>query len=870
MFDTITDADITKHTPMMQQYLRVKQEYPHILVFYRMGDFYELFFDDAKRAAKLLDLTLTQRGQSAGDPIPMAGIPYHAADNYLAKLIKRGESVAICEQMGDPATSKGPVERKVVRIVTPGTVTDENLLEQHRDNLLTAVFEQSEHFGIATIDITSGRFTVMQVDSTEALLAELERLNPAELLTAESMQHTMQRSGITRRPDWEFEATLANRLLCEQFQTHDLSAFDLEATPMAMIAAGALLAYVKQTQKTALPHIQTIQLERRDDTLILDAATRRNLEISTNLSGGMENTLCSLFDRTATPMGSRLLKRWFNQPLRNHIQIQQRQTVIETILAQHQVEALHDSLDRIGDVERITARIALRSARPRDLAQLRDSLGQLPELQKGLSTLSPSPSPKVGEGSQAFISQLSQQIGEHPELHQLLQSAIIDNPPMLIRDGGVIAKGYDPELDELRNLSSNAAQFLLDLEQQERETTGISTLKVGYNRVHGYYIEISKAQSSQAPERYTRRQTLKNAERFITPELKQFEDKVLSSKERALAKEKALYDELLEKVAIPLTTLQTMAQALATLDVLTNLAERAQCFKLTKPVLVDDIIIHIEAGRHPVIESVLDEPFIPNDVDLTPEHAMLMITGPNMGGKSTYMRQTALITLLAHTGSFVPATVATIGNIDRIFTRIGASDDLASGRSTFMVEMTETANILHHATQNSLVLMDEVGRGTSTFDGLSLAWAAAEYLATQIKALTLFATHYFELTQLAEQHANIDNVHLRAVEHDEHIVFLHEVKAGPANQSYGLQVAQLAGVPRQVIEQAKNHLHRLENQSVKQDAVQKLETAQPLQTDFFMTTPHPAVTQLESIDPNELTPKQALELLFELKALSQH
>ena len=617
-----------------------------------------------------------------------------------------------------------------------------------------------------------------------------------------------------------------------------------------------LLEYVKQTQKTALPHIHEVCVECREDTLIMDATTRRNLEIDTNLSGSSENTLCSLFDRTATPMGSRLLKRWFNQPLRDHQRIHKRQSAIDNIIEQHSANALHEILDCIGDVERITARIALKSTRPRDLAQLRDSLKQLPQLQDMLTTLT-TPS----------IQQLAKQIGIHPQLHQLLTSAIIESPPMILRDGGVIAQGYDAELDELRTLSENASQFLIDLENNEKQRTGIATLKVGYNRVHGYYIEISKAQSAQAPTEYTRRQTLKNAERFITPELKQFEDKVLSSRERALAREKTLYEALLEQLLQHLRTLQTMAQGLATLDVLNNLAERAETLKLIRPNLINDSGIDITAGRHSVVEDVSDKPFIPNNTHLNPQRAMLIITGPNMGGKSTYMRQTAIITLLAHTGCFVPADAATIGNIDRIFTRIGASDDLAGGRSTFMVEMTETANILHHATENSLVLMDEVGRGTSTFDGLSLAWAASEYLATKVKALTLFATHYFELTQLAEQHQSIANVHLSAVEHDEHIVFLHEVKDGSANQSYGIQVAQLAGIPRQVIESAKNHLYRLENQSVKREAEHKVRNNEPLQVDFFTATLHPALEKLQAIDPDELSPRQALQILFELKKL---
>ena len=871
-----TTEELTQHTPMMQQYWRIKQEYPDILLFYRMGDFYELFYDDAKHAAKLLGLTLTARGQSAGESIPMAGVPFHSVDSYLAKLLRAGESVAICEQIGDPATSKGPVKREVVRIVTPGTISDDNLLEQKRDNLLAAIHQQPQVIGLATLDISSGRFCIMQVKNVEALQSELERLAPSEVLVSETSmlpmalngrldsrlrgndtENTQQCSGLVkrmkRRPDWEFSKDHATRLLCEQFNTKDLSAFDTEHCPIALIAAGALLDYVKQTQKTALPHIHTLTTERREDSLLLDAITRRNLEIDTNLMGDTANTLCGLFDRTATNMGSRCLKRWLHRPLRSHDAIRRRQQVIQELMQTHCTVTIHDALDGIGDVERITARIALKSARPRDLASLRDSLGQLPDLQSQLDTL-----------TAPMVQRLSHDIGLHPDLHTLLTQAIVESPPMVIRDGGVIAKGYDDELDELRDLSHNASQFLVELEQREKARTQIPTLKVGYNRVHGYYIEISKAQSSQAPTEYLRRQTLKNAERYITPELKEFEDKVLSAKERALAKEKWLYEQLLESLLEQLRPLQAMANALAELDVLVNLAERAQTLNLCLPTLTETPGIVIEAGRHPVVESVLDDPFIPNSVTLNPDRSLLMITGPNMGGKSTYMRQTALIVLLAHTGSFVPAVSAAIGPIDRIFTRIGAADDLAGGRSTFMVEMTETANILHHATHQSLVLMDEVGRGTSTFDGLSLAWAAAEYLAKKSKAFTLFATHYFELTQLAEQLSHVENVHLDAVDHDDKIVFLHEVKEGPANQSYGIQVAQLAGVPRSVIERAKTHLHQLEATSV----MHKQNTPQ---IDLFAAPPtgqatHPAVETLQDINPDELSPKEALELLYQLKS----
>lgn len=845
---------INNHTPVMQQYLRIKAEHPNMLLFYRMGDFYEVFYEDAHKAAKLLSITLTARGQSAGKPIPMAGIPFHAAESYLAKLVKAGESVAICEQIGDPATAKGPVERKVVRIITPGTVTDEALLEEKRDNLLVAIHNIQNTFGIASLDITSGRLNISQVTSQEALLGELERLKPAETLISEDSPYYKllnNFSGTRRRPPWEFEITQSQRLLTEQFKTRDLSGFGCEDLPVAIAAAGCLLQYVKDTQRTALPHIWGLNIERREDSVILDAITQRNLELVNNLQGGKNNTLAEIFDQTATPMGSRLWRRWLKRPLRDQEILRKRQAAIEDLLSPQFVNETYKLLRSIGDIERILARIALKSARPRDLVQLRLTLFLLPELQNLLS-----------QNTAAKIKELQNKLGEFPDLLNLLNRAIIENPPTLIRDGGVIAAGYKQELDELRNLSENADQFLIDLETQEKERTGIATLKVGYNRIHGYYIETSRIQAAQAPIEYIRRQTLKNAERFITPQLKEFEDKVLSSRSRALALEKALYEELLEQLCQYLQPLQTMAEALAELDVLNNLAERATTLKLVKPEFSDQIGIYIDAGRHPIVEQSLEKPFVPNNTELNNDRRMLIITGPNMGGKSTYMRQTALIAILAYTGSFVPAKKAIIGPIDRIFTRIGAADDLAGGQSTFMVEMTETANILNNATANSLVLMDEVGRGTSTFDGLALAWSAAIYLATKIQALTLFATHYFELTHLPKIIPHIANIHLDAMEYGESIVFLHAVNEGPANKSYGLQVAQLAGIPREVISEAKQKLVQLENSSETVDfasqsqAPKQMQNQEPQQNEL--------ITKLKSIDPNNFTPKEALEFLFTL------
>ncbi|MFC1313049.1 MAG: DNA mismatch repair protein MutS [gamma proteobacterium symbiont of Ctena orbiculata] len=840
---------------MMQQYLRIKVEHPDMLVFYRMGDFYELFFADAEKAARLLDITLTKRGQSAGKPIPMAGVPYHAAEGYLARLVKQGESVAICEQIGDPATSKGPVERKVVRIVTPGTLTDEALLEERRENLLLAINE-GDDYGLAALDLASGRFTIQQLSGLEALSGELERLSPAEILLDEDStlpEALTLRNGVTRRPAWHYDPDSAERLLCKQFGTRDLGGFGCQEQPLAVAAAGCLLQYVEETQFGALPHIRGMRVEHRDQSVIIDAATRRNLELVHSLSNQPQHTLAGIMDRTVTAMGSRMLRRWISQPLRHREAVAERHATIEALLASRLYHELREILQGIGDIERILSRVALKSARPRDLATLRDAIGALPQLQPLLTQLDSPLSPA-----------LARQIGEHPTIHQLLQGAIIEQPPMLIRDGGVIAEGYDAELDELRALSQNADQFLLDLESRERERTGIATLKVSYNRVHGYYIEISRGQSDRAPEDYIRRQTLKGAERFITPKLKKFEDQVLSARERALAREKYLYDQLLDRLCKELTPLQQCAEGLARLDVLCNLAERAQQLNLVSPQLVEEPGLQITDGRHPVVEQVSSDPFVANSVTFDDQQRMLIITGPNMGGKSTFMRQIALIVLLAYSGSFVPAAAARIGPIDRIFSRIGASDDLAGGRSTFMVEMEETANILHNATAQSLVLMDEIGRGTSTFDGLSLAWSCAVELATCLRAYTLFATHYFELTTLPEEYPGIGNLHLDAVEHGDTIVFLHAVREGPANQSYGLQVATLAGVPKPVILRARQRLLELEARAQRH--------AEQQQSQLPLFDPEPpdmeasaVEQQLREIDPDELTPREALEALYRLK-----
>ncbi len=844
----------SQHTPMMQQYIRIKSQHPENLVFYRMGDFYELFFDDAKKAAEILDITLTSRGQSAGQPIPMAGFPHHSAETYIAKLIKRGESVVICEQIGDPATSKGPVDRKVVRTITPGTVTDEALLEDRKDNFLIAISSSSQTHGIACLDLSSGKFVLQEVTSDEQLLSEIERLNPAELLYSEDSKladSLKSRSGLCKRPPWHFERESSTQLIINQFNTHDLSGFGCEHLSTAICAAGCLLQYVKDTQQNALPHIQGISIEYSDESIALDASSRKNLELDSHPSGQLQYTLFGVLDKTSTTMGSRCLRRWINRPLRSHIILTARYNCINSFLQDQLYQEIQPSLRQVGDIERISTRIALKSARPRDLIILRNTLEILPQLQSQLSNT-----------DNPHIETLKQQIAEQPELLSLLHLAIIENPPVLVRDGGVIAPGYNQELDDLRSLSQNADQFLIDMENREKESTGITNLKVNYNRVHGYYIEVSRLHSDKVPEHYTRKQTLKSVERYITAELKSFEDKVLSAKEKSLAFEKSLYEDLLTRITASLSAIQLCASALAELDVLVNFAERASTLDLCHPVLSDKPGIGIRDGRHLVVEQVSDIPFVANDVSFSTQRKMLIITGPNMGGKSTYMRQTALIVLMLHIGCFVPAKAVTCGPVDKIFTRIGASDDLSSGRSTFMVEMSETANILHNATANSLILMDEIGRGTSTFDGLSLAWACAIHLAKQTKAYTLFATHYFELTSLPDEHKNIHNVHLDAMEHGDKIVFLHAVKEGPASQSYGLQVASLAGVPNSVIDNAKSKLQQLEDSAY----IEQQHESGSNQLDLFSTKEcHPAVCLLEEIDADNLSPRQALDMLYRLK-----
>ncbi len=844
------------HTPVMQQYLRIKAQHPDKLLFYRMGDFYELFFDDAERAAKLLDITLTKRGATAGEPIKMAGVPYHAVEQYLAKLVKLGESVAICEQIGDPATSKGPVERQVQRIVTPGTLTDAALLDDRRDNVLLAIARAKGVLGLAWLSLSSGRLRVLETTPAE-LASELSRLAPAEILFADDDgSAALETSGIAlkRLPPWHFDTDSGRRLLCEQFGTRDLAGFGADTLGPALGAAGSLLQYARATQGAALAHVRELRVEQSDAVVVLDPATRRNLEISETLRGEPAPTLLSVLDTCATSMGSRLMRHWLHHPLRDRTDLRGRLAAVE-VMREGLGEALRSILRECTDVERITARIALKSARPRDLSGLRDTLSRIPEF---ATLLGPSDAPR--------IAQLATALDIDAAISDRLHRTLLETPASMIRDGGVIADRFDSELDELRALQTDSSTFLLELEARERSRTGIANLKVEYNRVHGFYIEVTNSNTDKVPDDYRRRQTLKNAERYITPELKAFEDKALSARDRSLAREKILYEDLLEFLAPHIPALQAVASALAEIDVLAAFAERAQALGLSAPQLVEEDVLEIDAGRHPVVERQVEN-FVPNDTRFGDARRLLLITGPNMGGKSTYMRQVALITLLAHCGSFVPATRARIGPVDRIFTRIGAADDLAGGRSTFMVEMTEAANILHNATERSLVLMDEVGRGTSTFDGLALAWAIARHLVEKNRSYCLFATHYFELTRLAEDYPEVANVHLDAVEHKDRIVFLHAVEEGPASQSYGLQVAQLAGVPGAVIRSARRKLADLES------------AASP-QGDLFFGAPPvppqestgpdagPLLARLQTLDPDALAPREALDLIYELKRLA--
>jgi len=849
--ESASNHTASTHTPMMRQYLGLKAQHPDMLLFYRMGDFYELFFEDAEKASRLLGITLTHRGSSNGQPIKMAGVPYHAAEGYLAKLAKLGETVAICEQIGDPATSKGPVERQVARILTPGTLTDTALLDESRDNQLLSIFQAEGVIGLARLSLASGTFVLSEI-AVGLLGQEIERIAPSEILLADDFQHAaIALKNVTKKrlSPWQFDFDSAFNTLTKQFNTYDLNGFGCASLNPAICAAGALLDYVKHTQRTTLPHINAISVEVTSTYVQLDAATRRNLEIDMTLRGETSPTLYSLLNATQTAMGARLLRHWLHHPLQDRGLVMKRHEAVAELIQNNSYAML--PLKNIGDIERITARVALKTARPRDLSGLSTSLQQLPLLQMQLQ-----------RSQTSLLQTLGSNLTAPNAVMHLLTTAIKPEPSVVLREGGVIADGYDAELDELRALQNNHGEFLLQYEAAEKARTGISNLKVEYNSVHGFYIEMSRTQAETAPAEYRRRQTLKNVERFITPELKAFEDKVLSANDRALAREKYLFAEVLEQLMPFIIALQTNAGAVASLDVLSCFAERAETLNYVAPEFITEAGIQIVNGRHPVVESIA-QPFIANDVVLNPYRQLLLITGPNMGGKSTFMRQTALIVLLAHCGCYIPASSAKIGEIDRIMTRIGASDDLAGGRSTFMVEMTETANILHNATDKSLVLLDEIGRGTSTFDGLSLAWAVAKQLLEKNRSYTLFATHYFELTRIVDEFKQAANVHLDAVEHGSNIVFMHKVEEGAANQSYGLQVAQLAGIPKSVVAAAKRKLIQLENNQLSSNSKQP---------DMFITVDpvvdelaHPVIVALDAMQADDLTPKQALDFLYKLK-----
>jgi DNA mismatch repair protein MutS len=835
------------HTPMMEQYLRLKAQNPDILMFYRMGDFYELFYDDAEKGSRLLDLTLTARGQSAGAPVKMAGVPVHSVEQYLAKLVKLGESVAICEQVGDVATAKGPVEREVTRIVTPGTLTDPALLDEKSENVLLSIHPVKSAIGLAWLSVASGELRVAEI-VPQSLENELRRIAPAEILAADGLE--LPGYTVTRLPAWNFEIEAGRKRLLAQLGAASLAGYGIEDLEPAIGACGALLDYAKKTQGQALAHVVAVRAERAGEYLRMDAATRRNLEITETLRGEPAPTLFSLLDECATGMGSRLLRHWLHHPLRDQAVLVSRNESVEALFEKH--KDLQAVLRRFADVERIASRIALKNARPRDLSGLRESLGILSELRPAVPA------------SCVLLKKLLEELQTPAETLNLLTASIAPEPSAMLRDGGVIADGYSAELDELRGLQTNAGQFLVSLEKKERERTGIPNLKVAYNHVHGYYIEVTNAQAEKVPEDYRRRQTLKNAERYLTAELKAFEDKALSARDRSLALEKRLYEGILDALMLSIRKLQKIAAALAQLDVLACFSSLSARKNYVRPSFIAETAVDIEAGRHPVVEALVD-PFIANDCRLSAARQLLLVTGPNMGGKSTYMRQVALIALLAHTGCFVPARKATIGPLDQIYTRVGASDDLAGGRSTFMVEMTESANILHNATASSLVLMDEIGRGTSTFDGLALAWAIGRFLLEKNKALTLFATHYFELTRLALEYKAAANIHLDAVEHKDTIVFLHAVEEGPADRSYGLQVAALAGVPKPVIRQAKKYQEMLEQQSLERggqnDLFSKPEEEKAPEIDELRDA-------LQSINPDELTPREALEMIYRLKKLT--
>ncbi len=850
--------DSENTTPMMQQYLRIKADYPDLLLFYRMGDFYELFYEDAEVAAELLGITLTSRTPSSSNPIKMAGVPFHSINQYIRKLLEHSLSVAICEQVGDPKTAKGPLERKVTRVITPGTLIDEDLLDEHTENLLCAIANIDQTWTLATLDVASGRFTTRELSSVTAVQSEIARIKPAETLLSDLADFAaqFQAKQVREVPHWYFDLDRSIALLQKQFNVRDVTAFECEQHPQATATAGALLQYAIDMWGRELTHIHRLKIEHSSEFLQIDAHSWRNLEIETTLLGDTKNSLLNLFDRCHTTMGSRQLRRWFRYPVRDHDEVRRRHRIIEHVLENTDIESISTTLRNIGDMERIASRIAAQTVKPLDLVRLKGALRQIPTL---VQLLNPE--------NHTDLQQLCNRLDAIPELSNLLEQAILNEPAALLRDGGVIKKGYDPQLDEWMSLKDDSGQALIELESREKKRTGIRNLKIEYNRVHGYYIEVSRLQTDRIPQNYTRRQTLKHTERYITEELQQFESRILNAKEQTLAREKELYEQLITHLQQFIERIQQTAQALAEIDVLVNFAVLSRVLNLHRPELTTKSGITIENGRHVLIESVLQKPFIPNSIELDQYNRLLLITGPNMGGKSTYMRQTALIVMLSHTGCYVPANAAIIGPIDRIFTRIGASDDLVGGHSTFMVEMTEMATILHSATEASLVLVDEIGRGTSTYDGLALSWACAVSLLNDVRAMTMFSTHYFEITALVNEYSGVRNVHLDAVQHKGEIVFMYDVKIGATNQSYGIQVAKLAGIPEKVIGRAKARLEKLSNAMPDYENIDAQGTCQ---TSIFKvpTLPNaPALNRLKEIQPDSLSPREALQVLYELKEL---
>lgn len=842
---------------MMRQYLSIKQEYPDLLLFYRMGDFYELFFDDAKNASEWLGITLTQRGKANGEPIPMAGVPYHAVDNYLARLVKQGKSIAICEQIGDPAASKGPVERKVVRVITPGTLSEESLLEESSVNLLAAIYccEKNNKYGMAWMDLAAGKFYCSEYSNYDALSTELSRLKPAEILIDADNRHlfSIENYPFKDLENWQFDLHQNFNDLCSHFGVDNLDGFGCKDLSVAISAAGCVLQYAKQTQQNNLDHISKLKHISSNEILCINRFTRKHLEITENVFADDSVSLFNVINYCKTAMGTRLLKSWLHAPLVDRTKIERRLDLVESLLGSGVLAELRQDLSPIRDMQRILTRISLASARPRDLSGLRESLATIPLIKQTLEIL-----------SDKTLATYGKQLAIHNDELMLLSQALYDNPPVVIRDGNVIRNGYNLELDELRMLSQDASSLLEAMEKRERERTGINTLKVGYNRVHGFFIEISKAQSNQAPIDYTRRQTLKNAERFITPELKELEDKVLSAQSKALALEKKLYAELIIKLKMQVNSLQVTADKLSKLDIYQGFAHVALLNNYSRPIFIEQPCLEIVQGRHPVVEAHQEQPFIANNVSMNKDNKITIITGPNMGGKSTYMRMTAVIALLAHCGCFVPAESVKLSVLDAIYTRIGASDDLSGGRSTFMVEMSETANILNNASEKSLVLLDEIGRGTSTYDGIAIAYAALSELATHKKPFTLFATHYFELTEMSTNHEGISNLHFGAIQHGNQLILDHQIHDGPTSKSYGIHVAEIAGVPQRVTEMARNYQYKLESNNNNSSKLDLQPNNFDKLSEKVKKAIDPRIEMLENIDPNELTAKNALDLIYQL------